>query len=87
MVVGPVAENSGAGIASFEKLGFPTARNEDWKYTNVGPLAAAVFERDEHSGNDKKKLRRMRSVRCRLSIPHTIGLSLSMALICLNYPG
>ena len=27
-----------AGIASFEKLGFPTARNEDWKYTSVGSL-------------------------------------------------
>ncbi|HTG17074.1 MAG TPA: hypothetical protein VK747_17625, partial [Blastocatellia bacterium] len=45
-----------AGIASFEKLGFPTIRNEDWKYTSVGPLAATVFERDEHSGNDTKAL-------------------------------
>ena len=45
-----------AGIANFEKLGFPTARNEDWKYTSVGPLAATVFERDEHSGNDTKAL-------------------------------
>jgi Fe-S cluster assembly protein SufD len=43
-----------AGIASFEKLGFPTARNEDWKYTSVGSLAATVFERDEYSGNDTK---------------------------------
>jgi Fe-S cluster assembly protein SufD len=45
-----------AGIANFEKLGFPTARNEDWKYTSVGPLAETVFERDEHSGNDTKAL-------------------------------
>jgi len=45
-----------AGIANFEKLGFPTARNEDWKYTSVGPLTATVFERDEHSGNDTKAL-------------------------------
>ena len=45
-----------AGIANFEKLGFPTARNEDWKYTSVGPLAATVFERDKHSGNDTKAL-------------------------------
>jgi Fe-S cluster assembly protein SufD len=43
-----------AGIASFEKLGFPTNRNEDWKYTSVGSLAATVFERDEHGGNDTK---------------------------------
>src|SRR4030095_2542707 len=45
-----------AGIASFEKLGFPTARNEDWKYTNVAPLAATVFERAQHRGNDKKEV-------------------------------
>src|SRR5206468_5871254 len=43
-----------AGIASFEKLGFPTTRNEDWKYTSVSPLAATVFERGEHGGNDTK---------------------------------
>src|SRR5262245_4113187 len=43
-----------AGIASFEKLGFPTNRNEDWKYTSVGSLAATVFERGEHGGNDTK---------------------------------
>src|SRR5512132_990331 len=43
-----------AGIASFEKLGIPTTRNEDWKYTSVGPLAATVFERGEHGGNDTK---------------------------------
>ena len=43
-----------AGIASFEKLGFPTARNEDWKYTSIGPLAATIFERGEYSGNDTK---------------------------------
>ncbi|HSE88719.1 MAG TPA: Fe-S cluster assembly protein SufD [Candidatus Binatia bacterium] len=43
-----------AGIASFEKLGFPTARNEDWKYTSVGLLAKTVFERGEYSGNDIK---------------------------------
>ena len=23
----------------FETLGFPTTRNEDWKYTNVAPIA------------------------------------------------
>lgn len=32
--------------SSFHRLGFPTARrgNENWKYTNVRPLAAAGFE-------------------------------------------
>lgn len=43
-----------AGIASFEKLGFPTRRNEDWKYTSVDSLAATLFERDKHRGNDVK---------------------------------
>src|SRR5262245_7360783 len=43
-----------AGIASFEKLGFPTNRNEDWKYTSVGPLAAMLFERSEHLENDTR---------------------------------
>ena len=32
-----------AGITSFETLGFPTLKNEDWKYTNVEPIAAQSF--------------------------------------------
>ena len=28
----------------FEKLGFPTTDEEDWKYTNVAPIAKANFE-------------------------------------------
>ena len=33
------------GIDSFSMLGFPTSRrdNEEWKYTNLGPLANATF--------------------------------------------
>src|SRR5687768_14513432 len=27
----------------FEKLGFPTTDEEDWKYTNVAPLARHTF--------------------------------------------
>lgn len=34
-----------AGIADFDQLGFPTTRNEDWKYTNVEPIAAQSFAR------------------------------------------
>ncbi|HEX6801385.1 MAG TPA: hypothetical protein VF130_02830, partial [Candidatus Binatia bacterium] len=34
-----------AGIASFEALGFPTLKNEDWKYTNLEPIAAQCFAR------------------------------------------
>ncbi len=45
-----------SAITSFEKLGFPTNRNEDWKYTSVGSLVATVFERDEHGRNDTKSV-------------------------------
>ncbi|MDT4895848.1 MAG: Fe-S cluster assembly protein SufD [Acidobacteriota bacterium] len=31
-------------FASFEKLGFPTVDGEEWKYTNVAPIAKAKFE-------------------------------------------
>src|SRR2546423_1733852 len=27
----------------FEELGFPTTDEEDWKYTNVGPIARRAF--------------------------------------------
>jgi Fe-S cluster assembly protein SufD len=30
-------------IAQFERLGFPTTRNEEWKYTNVGPILKHEF--------------------------------------------
>ncbi|MGH7817819.1 MAG: Fe-S cluster assembly protein SufD [Candidatus Binatia bacterium] len=32
-----------AGITSFDALGFPTTRNENWKYTNVEQIAAQTF--------------------------------------------
>lgn len=31
-------------FARFEELGFPTTKHEEWKYTNVAPLAKASFE-------------------------------------------
>ena len=30
-------------IAQFERLGFPTTRNEEWKYTNVAPILKHEF--------------------------------------------
>jgi Fe-S cluster assembly protein SufD len=33
-----------AGIASFTELGFPTLRDEDWRFTNVAPIAALPFQ-------------------------------------------
>ncbi len=32
------------GFARFSALGFPTVRNEDWRFTNVAPLAKTLFE-------------------------------------------
>src|SRR5207244_5675198 len=32
-----------AGIARFAELGFPTPRNEDWRFTNVAPIAKLPF--------------------------------------------
>jgi Fe-S cluster assembly protein SufD len=30
-------------MASFHELGFPTTRDEEWKYTDVGPIARTAF--------------------------------------------
>lgn len=35
-----------ASIADFEKRGFPTTKDEDWKHTNVAPLARTPFAFD-----------------------------------------
>ena len=32
-----------SGIASFASLGFPTTKNEEWKYTNVEPVVSRPF--------------------------------------------
>lgn len=32
-----------AAIARFNELGWPTTRDEDWKYTNISPISATVF--------------------------------------------
>jgi Fe-S cluster assembly protein SufD len=33
-----------AAIATFSELGFPTLRDEDWRFTNVAPIAALPFQ-------------------------------------------
>ncbi len=32
-----------AGLANFTELGFPTLRDEDWRFTNVAPIAGLPF--------------------------------------------
>src|SRR2546426_6481038 len=33
-----------AGLARFAKLGFPTLKHEDWRFTNVAPIAKLPFK-------------------------------------------
>ena len=33
-----------AGIARFAELGFPTINDEDWRFTNVSPIAKLPFQ-------------------------------------------
>ena len=33
-----------AAIATFSELGFPTLRDEDWRFTNVAPIASLPFQ-------------------------------------------
>jgi Fe-S cluster assembly protein SufD len=39
-----------SAIARFGELGFPTTRQEDWKYTSVDPIAALEFNTPEQNG-------------------------------------
>src|SRR5438552_6915327 len=33
-----------AGIARFAEMGFPTVRDEDWRFTNIAPIAKLPFK-------------------------------------------
>ena len=33
-----------AAFARFSELGFPTTRHEEWRFTNVAPIAKTAFE-------------------------------------------
>jgi Fe-S cluster assembly protein SufD len=42
-----------AGIERFVELGFPTSRNEDWRFTNVTPIARTAFRLAERVRGDE----------------------------------
>ena len=44
-----------AGIASFAELGFPTLHDEDWRFTNVAPLAKLPFKPAAESPSTARK--------------------------------
>jgi Fe-S cluster assembly protein SufD len=41
-----------AGIARFAELGFPTLKHEDWRFTNVAPIAKLPFKPQFTPGRD-----------------------------------
>lgn len=49
---GWISEIRRAAMARFAELGFPTPRDEEWKYTNVAPLARVPFRLAESRGVD-----------------------------------
>lgn len=45
-----------SGFASFAALGFPSVHNEDWRFTNVAPIARTVFKLATPVTSDSKTL-------------------------------
>lgn len=45
-----------SAISKFSELGFPTTRNEEWKYTNVAPLANQKFKLSGETARLNKKM-------------------------------
>jgi len=44
-----VAHARQSAIAQFERLGFPTTRNEQWRFTSVAPIAERTFTRPRNT--------------------------------------
>lgn len=56
-------------LARFDELGFPTTRNEEWKYTNVAPIIKANFkpaQRDDLNLIDAERFFLPESIQSRL---------------------
>jgi Fe-S cluster assembly protein SufD len=43
-------ETRRSAFATFERLGYPTMKDEDWHFTNIAPLAEKVFEPARQGG-------------------------------------
>ena len=46
--LGPIRQ---AAMNRFAELGFPTSKNEEWKFTSVAPIARLAFEPAEYEFN------------------------------------
>ena len=43
------------GIAHFAELGFPTTQHEEWRFTNVSPIAKTAWKLADGSGKATEK--------------------------------
>src|SRR5215470_2294028 len=44
-------------IGRFEERGFPTTSDEDWRFTNVAPIARAAFRREAPAAGERRALK------------------------------
>src|SRR5258707_7646192 len=51
-----------AGFARFAELGFPTLQHEDWRFTNVAPIAKLPFKPAFEPPSDKPDADRIASL-------------------------
>ena len=52
-----------SALSSFTEKGFPTTKEEDWKYTNISPIAKSVFKYSSKNENVSSELVRSLLVR------------------------
>lgn len=57
------------GAAQFEARGYPTVHDEDWKYTDVTPIARGTFKRDLMATDGVLEAARLRCIDLGLNTP------------------
>ena len=62
-----------AGMARFAELGFPTLHDEDWRFTNVAPLAKLPFKPRGGIGGRRRRKASAGEIRLRKSARFTAG--------------
>jgi Fe-S cluster assembly protein SufD len=64
-----------AAIARFAELGFPTTKHEEWRYTNVSPIAETPFEPARPNGAD---------IDAKAIAPYTLGRGVGHLAVFVN---
>src|SRR5256885_12376351 len=67
-----------SAMESFQELGFPSVKDEEWKYTNVAPIARIEFKPATLTGVEPSGLDRKST---RLNSSHLV---ISYAVFCLK---